>query len=47
MAVRDMRHWHSASGQRGVLGMVAHDIGKATSHLFLEVVGICLCGSWG
>lgn len=42
--VRDVRHWDSASGRRGVLDMVAHDVEKATSHPALEVVRICLCG---
>lgn len=42
MAVRDMRHWDSASGRRGMLDMVAHAVGKAASHLALEVMGICL-----
>lgn len=47
MAVKDMRHWDRASGRRGVLDVVACAVGKATSHLALEVMRICLCRAWG
>lgn len=48
MAFRDMRHWDSASGRRGMLDMVVvHAVGKATSCLALEVMRICLCKAWG